>query len=940
MASYGNTVLTSAGIDLVQRVIANTATFEITKVATSSDSRLTNATISTIEALTAMSSVQQTGKVTAFDTSNSKQVGLKCEFTNQGLTNQYDICGVGIYAKEAGKSEILFAVAPAKEPETMPAKPDDQSALFTFSLNMYVVVGQASAMTITATTEGVVKSINGTIKPDVNGNVTLPYYSQAEVDEKVSSLSTTVSNIKVGDRNLARGSASSKDWVVFQGFNNLTNYGYSLVNYSLDTLKAGDKVTFGITMRNDGITSGTMYFRQFGNVSQWTRDFSWISSYGKVTDFVPNGTERALTYTITITDGMLNGNSTYAIDIRTDNVPAGGKLSFRYAFVKKGTMATDWTPAPEDLEDAITSTKTIANVAKEKAEANANSIQALSNETTKAISSLNSTKTNNTDFDALKNRVAATESSVAATKDAVSSVKATADSLTTRMTNATGNISQLQQTAKGLQSTITDQSGKLSQLQQDADGLSATVGGAAVDLITNLDQPFVMGFGIANTTWQDNNSYIQLPTTKIHSEVLPQSAGFPLFIPWQAGKNYMQSIVFETDAKVTDGMQWTWYTNNGHMAEDATLAKLGNNTYRLIGSHTPTASEVTQELRVFDIWNFTDVVDVTTGTYLKFRNPRIWCPDDNSLAQLKLTADGLTSKVSSLSTTVSNIKVGDRNVARGVASSQDWFVFQGFNDLTNYCIDLADYSLDTLKAGDKVTFGIIMKNDGITSGTMVFLQYGNVSQWTRDYSQVSSPANVTDFVPNGTEKALTYTIPITDGMLNGNSTYTIRLRTDNVPAGGKLSFRYAFVKKGTMATDWTPAPEDLEDDITSTKAIANTAKDKAEANANSIKALSDETTKAISSLGSTMTRLMLQAAYVPTQIGDKTDLNSMKTCGFYLLQGETINSPVDGWVYVKVQGIPTRLNQFAWQDINPAEQWCRWYDGSNWLPWVHYAKAI
>ena len=195
MASYGNTVLTSAGIDLVKRVIAKTATFEITRVATSSDSRLTNATISTIEALTTMSSVQQTGKVTAFDTSNSKQVGLKCEFTNQGLTNQYNICGVGIYAKEAGKSEILFAVAPAKEPETMPAKPNDQSALFSFSLNMYVVVGQASAMSITATTEGVVKSINSTIKPDANGNVTISYYSQAEVDQKISSLSSMIDSL-------------------------------------------------------------------------------------------------------------------------------------------------------------------------------------------------------------------------------------------------------------------------------------------------------------------------------------------------------------------------------------------------------------------------------------------------------------------------------------------------------------------------------------------------------------------------------------------------------------------------------------------------------------------------------------------------------------------------------------------------------------------------
>lgn len=183
MASYGNTVLTSAGIDLVKRVIAKTATFEITRVATSSDSRLTNASISAIEAMTALPSVNQTGTVTAFDTSNNKQIGLKCEFTNQGLTNQYSICGVGIYAKEAGKNEILFAVAPAKEPETMPAKPDDQSVLFSFGLNMYVVVGQSSAMTITATTEGVVKSINSTIKPDANGDVSLPFQSQAEANQ-------------------------------------------------------------------------------------------------------------------------------------------------------------------------------------------------------------------------------------------------------------------------------------------------------------------------------------------------------------------------------------------------------------------------------------------------------------------------------------------------------------------------------------------------------------------------------------------------------------------------------------------------------------------------------------------------------------------------------------------------------------------------------------
>ncbi len=599
----------------------------------------------------------------------------------------------------------------------------------------------------------------------------------AEVKHTAEEVSTTVSNLHAGDRNLARGVASSQEWFVFQGFNNLTNYGYDLVTYSLDTLKVGDKITFGVTMKNEGVTSGTMIFMQSGNVSKWTRDYSQVCPAGNVTDFVPNGAEKALTYTIPITDGMLNGNSTYTIDIRTDNIPAGGKLSFRYAFVKKGTLATDWSPAPEDTDQAISKVSQTADVIR----------MDLTN-----------------------------------TQGDVASVKATADSLTSRMANAEGNVSSLQQTAKGLQSTVTDHSGKLSQLQQNADGISATVGGASIDLITNLDQPFVMGFGIANTTWQDGNAYIQLPTTKNTQEVLPQSAGFTLWIPWQAGKTYMQSIIFETDAKVTDGMQWTWYTNNGHMAEDATLVKLGNNTYRLIGSYTPTASEVTQWLRVFDIWNFTDVVDVTTGTYLKFRNPRIWCPDDNSLAQLKLTADGLQSTVSDHSHNISQLQqtakelkatVGDDNtglvssvkaipgqISSAITASKQATVITSAVDvhnmttagyyllkgtLTNSPVDAWAYlRVITSDSGDRI-YHQLWKDVSST----VYTEYwaGSWSDWATHINSENLKSNVITAINQSTEGVSITGSKIT---LDGNV---------NVTPGFTLSADY--IKAGTLSAD-------------------------------------------------------------------------------------------------------------------------------------------
>lgn len=385
MASYGNTVLTSAGIDLVKRVIAKTATFEVTRVATSSDSRLTNATISAIEAMTALPSVNQTGTVTAFDTSNDKQIGLKCEFTNQGLTNPYSICGVGIYAKEVGKSEILFAVAPAKEPETMPAKSNDQSVLFSFSLNMYVVVGQASAISITATTEGVVKSINGTIKPDANGNVSLSYYSQAEVDQKVSSLSSAIDSLNSTKTNNT-------------DFDTLKNRVAANEAGKADKSSVYDKRTAdnrfvnatGDSMAGNLVLDASHHLEHLGGVVNFSREFGNHTSINSLCNAVRNLTGCSGSFCLAAKDGVLNtgwynfiwmphreggiaggDNNLYGTMLL---VPFGGGSAWIISYAGGNIISTRALAWDANLA----STTATANEAKAKAEANANSIQALS----------------------------------------------------------------------------------------------------------------------------------------------------------------------------------------------------------------------------------------------------------------------------------------------------------------------------------------------------------------------------------------------------------------------------------------------------------------------------------------------------------------------------------------------------------------------------------
>jgi hypothetical protein len=187
---------------------------------------------------------------------------------------------------------------------------------------------------------------------------------------------------------------------------------------------------------------------------------------------------------------------------------------------------------------------------------------------------------------------------------------------------------------------------KISNIEQDANKIKFSMAGQGLDLVDGLDGELVMGFGITSTTWDGNshNACLTLPSTSKATEVLPQDGtAFSMNYNWEAGKTYTQSIIIETDAQINTNVQpqWTWFTGAGHNWQPAELVDLGNNCYRLIGSYTPNSTNAQQAVRIIDIANFNNFVNITTGTYLKFRSPHFFCADDNSLSELKITANGL-----------------------------------------------------------------------------------------------------------------------------------------------------------------------------------------------------------------------------------------------------------------------------------------------------------
>lgn len=181
MASYNDTVLTNNGIAILNRVLAGKCTFTFTR-AVSSIADYSGKTLSELQALTSLANIEQNGVATRFDIRSKTMVSIDLLFTNKNLQNSYEIKTIGLYAKASdSNTEVLYAIATASDPETMPAYVDQKLAKFT--LTLYTKVGQADKTSITITDEGVVKSINGSLTPDVNGDVTIDDSSHAKFIE-------------------------------------------------------------------------------------------------------------------------------------------------------------------------------------------------------------------------------------------------------------------------------------------------------------------------------------------------------------------------------------------------------------------------------------------------------------------------------------------------------------------------------------------------------------------------------------------------------------------------------------------------------------------------------------------------------------------------------------------------------------------------------------
>lgn len=208
------------------------------------------------------------------------------------------------------------------------------------------------------------------------------------------------------------------------------------------------------------------------------------------------------------------------------------------------------------------------------------------------------------------------------------------------------------------------------------------------------------------------------------------------------------------------------------------------------------------------------------------------------LTKVEQTVDGITQSVSSVeekvetvgstannaktsaenaNSKIDNLQVGGRNFLTNTATEKSVNV----NKASGY-ITYDPYSTNNkqtlaqlgLKAGDKVTISFNWK---ISKNSSLDNVYGNFRlEWlgVNDTSQsaylgaIKNPAGT--FSASNVKGKVTVTIALTATTINA---HTVRIRIDN----SVLTFAVSNMKleAGNMATDWTPAPEDVENNLSS-----------------------------------------------------------------------------------------------------------------------------
>lgn len=188
-------------------------------------------------------------------------------------------------------------------------------------------------------------------------------------------------------------------------------------------------------------------------------------------------------------------------------------------------------------------------------------------------------------------------------------------------------------------------------------------------------------------------------------------------------------------------------------------------------------------------------------------------------AEQKLTKDGITNIVSDYytkKTDFDNLQVGGRNLLKNSHATEQVYTYPS----SSYS-DKASWVTSVPLNGDTYTLSFWAKSTVAKDVVRVhFYSPSNIISVKGSQGQVSSAIDgLCDFTLTTTltKYWVTYKIP-----KGGNSTRSIIIpRLVNGAGTGTITVKWEKLEEGNKATDWTPAPEDINTSISSVKTVAD-----------------------------------------------------------------------------------------------------------------------
>ena len=150
MGAYKAAIVTQGGQNLIAQALAGDKTLAFTNAKTSEHIYPVGTNIT---ALTGLQDIMQSAQISSSKVLNDTAVQVSVRFDNDGVTQQYRINTIGVYAQPEEGQEILFAVIQAVTPDEMPVQSEVSPSAFIY--NIQFAVRNASHITFLVNTAGV-----------------------------------------------------------------------------------------------------------------------------------------------------------------------------------------------------------------------------------------------------------------------------------------------------------------------------------------------------------------------------------------------------------------------------------------------------------------------------------------------------------------------------------------------------------------------------------------------------------------------------------------------------------------------------------------------------------------------------------------------------------------------------------------------------------------